>query len=313
SDLTGADLSGAHLTYADVAGADLRSADLTGADLTGATGVPATDQATTFATTTCPNGTAASPSCEEWAQTLTVTNGEDVRDDDPGDGVCQDVGGGPGDCSLRAAIDEANASSTTDTITVDATVGTVTLARAGVDNTNADGDLDVTDELTIEGNGATVAQTVGDRVLHLHAATVLRDLTVTGGAVSGDGGGVFVAAPATLDRLTITGNEAVNGGGLRVGATGDLTLRNSTIADNTADAGSGLAASGAVAVVSSTVSGNTASTSNGGAIRTNTGALVSLLFATVADNTGGNLRAPVAAVTVGGSIIADPATDGNCV
>ncbi|MEZ5209453.1 MAG: choice-of-anchor Q domain-containing protein, partial [Acidimicrobiales bacterium] len=313
SDLTGADLSGAHLTYADVAGADLRSADLTGADLTGATGVPATDQATTFATTTCPNGTAASPSCEEWAQTLTVTNGEDVRDDDPGDGVCQDVGGGPGDCSLRAAIDEANASSTTDTITVDATVGTVTLARAGVDNTNADGDLDVTDELTIEGNGATVAQTVGDRVLHLHAATVLRDLTVTGGAVSGDGGGVFVAAPATLDRMTITGNEAVNGGGLRVGATGDLTLRNSTIADNTADAGSGLAASGAVAVVSSTVSGNTASTSNGGAIRTNTGALVSLLFATVADNTGGNLRAPVAAVTVGGSIIADPATDGNCV
>ena len=45
--------------------------------------------------------------------TLTVTNASNAVDADPGDGVCDD---GAGNCTLRAAMQEANASAGTDTI-----------------------------------------------------------------------------------------------------------------------------------------------------------------------------------------------------
>ena len=56
------------------------------------------------------------PDVRPQAATLTVTNASDAVDANPGDGVCDD---GAGNCTLRAAIMEANASADTDTIAFD--------------------------------------------------------------------------------------------------------------------------------------------------------------------------------------------------
>src|SRR4051812_48659275 len=55
---------------------------------------------------------------------------------DTNDGVCD------ADCSLREAIVATNAAAGPDTITLPA--GTYTLSRTGIDDTAANGDLDVT-------------------------------------------------------------------------------------------------------------------------------------------------------------------------
>src|SRR5690606_18945172 len=61
---------------------------------------------------------------------LVVTPGGDAVDAAPGDGVCQDATGPAGACSLRAAIDEANAWAGPDTIAIPP--GTITtIGRLG--------------------------------------------------------------------------------------------------------------------------------------------------------------------------------------
>ena len=57
-------------------------------------------------------------------------------------------------CSLRAAIQEANALAGADAITLPA--GTYVLTIAGDDDTCAAGDLEVTGDLTVSGDGADV-------------------------------------------------------------------------------------------------------------------------------------------------------------
>ena len=68
---------------------------------------------------------------------------------DTNDGVCDT------DCSLREAIGAANALAGADTITVPA--GTYTLSIAGTgEDANATGDLDISDDLTINGTTFTI-------------------------------------------------------------------------------------------------------------------------------------------------------------
>ncbi|WP_158545372.1 Ig-like domain-containing protein [Bremerella cremea] len=87
----------------------------------------------------------------------------DTVDITPGDGIAADA---QGNTSLRAAIMEANALSGNDTITLPA--GTYTLTRSGAaDDTAVNGDLDITDGLTIfgAGSGETIIDAAGDRGL----------------------------------------------------------------------------------------------------------------------------------------------------
>ena len=73
----------------------------------------------------------------------------------PGDGICATAAGA---CSLRAAVQEANALAGPDTI--DLPAGTYVLTLAGpAEDAGASGDLDVHDTLTITGAGA--ATTMG--------------------------------------------------------------------------------------------------------------------------------------------------------
>ncbi len=78
------------------------------------------------------------------------------------------------------------------------------------DDANADGDLDHTaaHDLTIQGNGSTIANTcLYDRVidnLHTDSRLVLDDLVVTGGVgAPGEGGNVFSLGGATLTTVQI--------------------------------------------------------------------------------------------------------------
>ena len=96
---------------------------------------------------------------------FTVDVTDDTVDFIPGDGYCADYGG---NCSLRAAIQETNALAGEDTINVP--LGNVTLSIEGQgENAGETGDLDITDNLTIIGNGATnIDANYIDRVFQIH-------------------------------------------------------------------------------------------------------------------------------------------------
>lgn len=92
------------------------------------------------------------PTLAAHAASITVDSTADAVDAAPGNGVCATAGG---DCTLRAAIQEANALAGDDTITLPA--GTYTLTIAGAHEYNAaTGDLDIRENLTITGAGANV-------------------------------------------------------------------------------------------------------------------------------------------------------------
>src|SRR5262245_20125056 len=72
---------------------------------------------------------------------LTVTTTLDGNDANPGNGVCE-MTVGSGNCSLRAAVDEANAT-TGNPPRIVLPAGTYKLTDPGVDDNNAGGDLDL--------------------------------------------------------------------------------------------------------------------------------------------------------------------------
>lgn len=190
--------------------------------------------------------------------TLLVDSVADLPDAHPGDGTC-DVG--DGSCTLRAAIDEANAWPGEDTISLSPGVDPV-LSLPGVDDTNAAGDLDVNDALVLEGSGAIVDGGGIDRILHVRAPVTVRDTTLTGGLTNGDGGAVLVervGGSLVLERSTVSGNEAVGGGGgIRV--EGSATVVASTVSGNRAARGGGLSTQASnLSIQRSTVVANRAS------------------------------------------------------
>ncbi|MBA7659247.1 hypothetical protein ES703_67221 [subsurface metagenome] len=77
--------------------------------------------------------------------TFTVNSTDDATDVNPGDGVAETAPGN-GICTLRAAIQEANALAGPDTINLPANTYTLSIAGANEDAA-ATGDLDITDDL----------------------------------------------------------------------------------------------------------------------------------------------------------------------
>ena len=124
----------------------------------------------------------AGPTRTVEAATLVVNSTADANDDSPGDGVCATSGG---QCTLRAAIEEANALAGSDAITLP--TGTYTLALAGLgEDSSVTGDLDITSDLTINGAGAATTIIDGgaiDRVFHIlsGATAAIDDVTITNG------------------------------------------------------------------------------------------------------------------------------------
>lgn len=253
------------------------------------------------------------------AETFTVNRTTDAVDSNPGDGVC-----GTGLlCSLRQAVQEANALPGRDTITLRA--GAYVLTLAGQDeDAAATGDLDVVDDLEIVGAGAgtTVIDGGGlDRVLHVlgdeHPELLLHGVTVTGGqaltASTCLGGGVLVELLSTLrlDHCAVIGNSANQGGGVMAYPGGEVDIRDSSLTGNSAVYVSGPGQGAAIMLMafanlslrSSTVSGNSLSGS-GFAVEGETASLT-IVNSTVADNSSGGVRSWNGETTIVQSTITD--------
>jgi CSLREA domain-containing protein len=221
----------------------------------------------------------------------TVADGVDVS---PGDGICETALGN-GVCTLRAAIQEANAVAGSETITLPPGTYTLTIPGANEDGA-ATGDLDITDALIIESSTGSAADVVIsgnalDRVFDLppggSPVVTLRGLTIQEGIiVDSTGGGVRNAQGAlTMEDCEVTANQSSGSGGGLSHLGGTLTLRNTMVINNTSQGlGGGLQAqSGAVVIEANTqFMGNTANF--GGGLSTG-GADVTLTNVQVEDNT----------------------------
>lgn len=94
--------------------------------------------------------------------TFTVTTSHDTVDKKVGDGKCRDH---RGRCSLRAAVQEANATSRSTTIKLPKR-DTIELTRNGAGNDKAaKGDLDIHGKVTIQGTATIDASGLHDRIL----------------------------------------------------------------------------------------------------------------------------------------------------
>lgn len=199
--------------------------------------------------------------CEPAGIDLVVTSDGDGGDAVPGDGVCE-VTVGAGDCTLRAAIDEANVLPDHETITFSEDVSSLYVFGEG-DDTNEVGDLDILDGVTIDGGAAGVAVegTEADRVFDVHGGDPapfvnLRNLTIRGGNAD-DGGGVRLTGPqqTSIGRSLVSQNMAHGaGGGVYVGSGATLSVDQSTFdANGTDGAGAAIWSAGAVSISYSTV------------------------------------------------------------
>lgn len=175
------------------------------------------------------------------ALTFDVTS----TDDNPDaviDGTCADV---DGVCTLRAAVQEANANPTPDQISVPA--GKYVLKEVGPDeNAALSGDLDLTDDVTIVGAGAelTVVQGKKDRVFEVPVGVtaLITDLTVTKGSIGTrkrvkageifNGGGISNEGFLTLERVIVSKNKSADDGGGLSNVIGTLVLTDVLITGN---------------------------------------------------------------------------------
>jgi CSLREA domain-containing protein len=158
------------------------------------------------------------------AATFTVNSEADVPDDSIGDGTCHAELGLPGVCTLRAAVQEANANAGHDMISL--TAGQhYTLTRSGQDSTASNGDLDISDDVTIlffaSGERPVVDAGGLERAFEINDGNVtMLGFDITGGdaTLAGDaaGGGIAVNFDADVVQLSLMrfyGNRAEFGGG----------------------------------------------------------------------------------------------------
>jgi len=166
----------------------------------------------------------------------------DTVDANLGDGLAEDANGMT---SLRAAIMEANALAGTDTITLGNGVYMLTRSAAS-ENVGVSGDLDITDDLVINGVGSslTIVDARGiDRVFHIHAGAEVEisNIAITGGR-AGRGGGVANEAGGNLTLSDVlVGLNTTSGYGGGIYNVGLLDINGGTWVENQAYEGGGLA------------------------------------------------------------------------
>lgn len=197
-------------------------------------------------------------------------------------------------CTLRDAIDDANAAATDDVIIFASNVSTVTLTNEIVINNRG--------RLAIRGNGADTFTIDGgagqNRIFFINNATVsLANLTLTGGNGAGvafnlNGGAIYaLRGSLTFNRVHVTGNTATTGGPAAgifffegthrilnttfsnnvtttscagfYNSGGNITIVNSTFYRNSAKTGGAFCNQGNITMRHATVSGNTGSLGGG--------------------------------------------------
>ena len=209
--------------------------------------------------------TVLGPASPAGAATISVTTTVDEFAD-PGPGI---------GCSLREGIQAANmntdfggctgATAGPDTISLAAGTYPLTLGAAGED-ANAEGDLDVSSEITIDPTGVVVIDgTTIDRVFHVSGTLTLGDLTIRRGNAPTFGGGIYNIGTLTLTGSTLTDNVSTLSGGA-ISNDGTAILSNVTLTGNrTLASGGGLSNADTATLNNVTVANNTADDDANGA------------------------------------------------
>ena len=208
----------------------------------------------------------------------TVNHNGDTNDASTADGVCADS---VGNCTLRAAIQQANANGGSDEIVFNLTTPTtiqlnssggiliskaVTITGPGARLLTISGNSNTTTGIfkinyaaatTTNISGLTIANSDGHGINN-EARLNLRDVTVKGNRY-----GIYNTGRLDLNRLTINNNSS---GGIYIGSASVVNISNTTITNNTsAEHGGGIhSLSSDVTLNNVTISHNTATTSGGG-------------------------------------------------
>ena len=210
--------------------------------------------------------------------TFKVDSTADLPDVKLADGKCV---ASNGKCTLRAALNEVSSMKSKGQPVLivlakeDYNLELEPPAAATLDENGGDLDLFSHDtpppSVTIQGGGAgdtKISQLRGDRVLELSAPepVTITGVTITGGSVVNQGGGIANSEPGglTLTNSEITGNSAAEGGGIY--SRRPIKIDGTIISDNHATgAGGGIAMNTFGGQLSSTtVLGNTAGLLGGG-------------------------------------------------
>ncbi len=279
------------------------------------------------------------------AITFAINSTADAVDAAPGDGVCATS---DGVCTLRAAIQEANAHAGDDGIDLPAGMYTLTIPSTDFEDASTNGDLDITANLILIGDGAaaTIIQACApttpettctgiNRVLDVDPAqqgisVQISGVTVRNGHIDRfadhNGGGLRNRGRLTLTVDSISGNTTANSGGGSDGGgisneAGTLTLVNSSVNNNTCNSlGGGIVnGDGATLILTnSIVSGNRAG-SGGGVwsgffdVSNPSNTKVIVTNSTISGNTagdGGGLVMNRGALTLTNSIVSSNTTTG---
>jgi len=246
---------------------------------------------------------------------------DDLADTGPGDGACATAAG---TCSLRAAIQEANAQIGRQEIRLPQGFYLLSLEGAYEDRAET-GDLDVLNDLAIRGLGDAAHTVIDaqalDRVFELHSGAhlLLEGVMVQGGYADSDtvnGAGIQVADGARLNlyRAMVNGNRAVGSGG-GIYNLGQTIILRSTISHNRSDEdGGGIYNEGVLALSMSTVSTNDAGGRGGGIGQSDAASTIiaNATFNLNIANDGGSLDSQQGSVSMVNTILANSPSGGNC-
>lgn len=226
---------------------------------------------------------------------IVVNTTEDAVDADLKDEVCDiDLGTDGLQCSLRAAVQQANADDGAEVIELAAE--TYTLTIKGSEGSGAAGDLNIDDDLAIIGvSGSAVIQagekfgTGIDRVLQIDKAVSveLNGVTIRHGVrASAPGGGILNSGALTMVNSSVVGNLALNGGGIYNDG-GSLEISGGVIEENEADTEGGgiFNDAGPASIDAVQITGNSAGDNGGGIF--NQGAELDVMNGVLGENFAG--------------------------
>ncbi|MCB0077856.1 MAG: right-handed parallel beta-helix repeat-containing protein [Anaerolineales bacterium] len=250
--------------------------------------------------------------------TFTVNIGADMQDANPGDGICSAIVGLTF-CTLRAAIEEANAGSEA------ALINFAVPNPASFQLSN--GQLSILNDLTIQGDGTDQLSILGhdaNRVFNIvgagdiHPTVTIKDLTIAGGGAAGDqnGAGIRVlSSTVMLERVNLEDNgvDAGCGGAFYLNESSTVMVQDAVVQHNETAQGHGAAfcsEGGTLTIESSEISENfgTGVQSSGGAIYSEGGSLLvqdSVIWGNEVSFSGGGIHVVDSAVTIVGSELID--------
>ncbi len=174
----------------------------------------------------------------DYVLTISVQDSSDPGSPRPD--LCSQGGAG---CSLRSAIllaNDQNRDGNRGKVLITLETDVMLTQANPKEDRGLDGDLDITGDIEINGNGYSVNAQGTDRVFHIHhsSKTVINDLEITGGSLMGINN--------NLGRLDTSINNA--GGGIFIAEGGDLTLNNVILTVNSAPIGGAIASMGRLTI-----------------------------------------------------------------